>query len=211
MTARHARSGHGSSSQTGCWTESSLYVSERRSVGRDRASRRSRSFYCARASRLRGAARSRAGLHDAFLRGALLHGIASCFLPPTASALTDLPALDCLFGDVAHARLQVLDVLHPGRATVPKAELTEKLTKMYKVSDPNTIFLFGFSTHFGGGKSTGFGVIYDSIASAKKFEPTYRLRRAGLAEAHTGSRKQRREKKNRLLKLRGTAKGKTAG
>lgn len=94
---------------------------------------------------------------------------------------------------------------------MPKSELSEKLTKMYKVSDPSTIFLFGFSTHFGGGKSTGFGVIYDSLASAKKFEPTYRLRRAGMAEATTGSRKQRREKKNRLLKLRGTAKARTQG
>lgn len=106
---------------------------------------------------------------------------------------------------------QVIDVLHPGRANVPKAELTEKLTKMYKVSDPSTIFLFGFSTQFGGGKSTGFGVIYDSLTAAKKFEPTYRLRRAGMAEAPTGSRKQRRERKNRSLKLRGLAKAKSLG
>lgn len=101
--------------------------------------------------------------------------------------------------------------MHPGRANVPKSELTEKLTKMYKVSDPSTIFLFGFSTHFGGGKSTGFGVIYDSLTAAKKFEPIYRLRRAGMAEAPTGSRKQRRERKNRALKLRGLEKAKALG
>lgn len=28
---------------------------------------------------------------------------------------------------------------------------------------------------FGGGKSTGFGLIYDTIDAAKKFEPKYRL------------------------------------
>lgn len=28
---------------------------------------------------------------------------------------------------------------------------------------------------FGGGKSTGFGLIYDTVDSAKKFEPKYRL------------------------------------
>ena len=28
---------------------------------------------------------------------------------------------------------------------------------------------------FGGGKSTGFGLIYDSVDNAKKFEPKYRL------------------------------------
>ncbi|PXF48101.1 40S ribosomal protein S24-2 [Gracilariopsis chorda] len=105
----------------------------------------------------------------------------------------------------------VIDVLHPGRANVPKAELTEKLTKMYKVSDPSTIFLFGFSTQFGGGKSTGFGVIYDSLTAAKKFEPVYRLRRAGMADPPSGSLKQQRERKNRSKKLRGVAKGKSLG
>lgn len=28
---------------------------------------------------------------------------------------------------------------------------------------------------FGGGKSTGFGLIYDTLDAAKKFEPKYRL------------------------------------
>ena len=28
---------------------------------------------------------------------------------------------------------------------------------------------------FGGGKSTGFGLIYDTVDAAKKFEPKYRL------------------------------------
>jgi len=53
---------------------------------------------------------------------------------------------------------------------------------MYDVKDPNTIILFGFHIQFGGGKSTGFGLIYDSIDSAKKCEPHYRLNRFGIAE-----------------------------
>jgi hypothetical protein len=56
-----------------------------------------------------------------------------------------------------------------------KAELKEKLAKVYEVRDPQTIFVFGFRTQFGGGKSTGFGLIYDSLDSAKKYEPKYRL------------------------------------
>lgn len=56
-----------------------------------------------------------------------------------------------------------------------KAELKEKLARMYDVKDPNAIFVFKFRTHFGGGKSTGFGLIYDSVENAKKFEPKYRL------------------------------------
>ncbi|KAG9157987.1 hypothetical protein Leryth_000159 [Lithospermum erythrorhizon] len=69
----------------------------------------------------------------------------------------------------------VIDVLHPGRANVAKAELKEKLGRMYEVKDPNAIFVFKFRTHFGGGKSTGFGLIYDSVENAKKYEPKYRL------------------------------------
>ena len=37
--------------------------------------------------------------------------------------------------------------------------------------------LFGFKVAFGGGRSTGFGMIYDSLVAAKKFEPKYRLTR----------------------------------
>lgn len=56
-----------------------------------------------------------------------------------------------------------------------QAELKEKLTHMYEVKDTNTIFVFKFRTHFGGGKSTGFGLIYDTVENAKKYEPKYRL------------------------------------
>ena len=56
-----------------------------------------------------------------------------------------------------------------------KAELKDKLAGMYEVKDPNSIFVFKFRTHFGGGKSTGFGLIYDSVENAKKYEPKYRL------------------------------------
>nr|XP_035133830.1 40S ribosomal protein S24-like [Callithrix jacchus] len=80
----------------------------------------------------------------------------------------------------------VIDVLHPGKATVPKTEIREKLAKMYKTT-PDVIFVFGFRTHFG--KTTGFGTIYDSLDYAKKNEPKHRLARHGLYEKKT-SRKQ---------------------
>lgn len=62
-----------------------------------------------------------------------------------------------------------------------KAELKEKLARMYEVKDPNAIFVFKFRTHFGGGKSTGFGLIYDSVENAKKYEPKYRLIRVSYS------------------------------
>jgi ribosomal protein S24E len=67
-----------------------------------------------------------------------------------------------------------VDVLHPGRANVSKSEIKDKLTGMYNVKDPNQVFVFGFRTQFGGGKSTGFGLIYDDLKAAEKFEPKHR-------------------------------------
>ena len=53
-------------------------------------------------------------------------------------------------------------------STALQSELTEKLAKMFDVKDAATIFLHGFRTQFGGGKSTGFGLIYDNMDIAKK-------------------------------------------
>ncbi|CAI9768748.1 unnamed protein product [Fraxinus pennsylvanica] len=102
----------------------------------------------------------------------------------------------------------IIDVLHPGRPNVSKAELKEKLARMYEVKDPNAIFVFKFRTHFGGGKSTGFGLIYDSVENAKKYEPKYRLIRNGLDTKVEKSRKQLKERKNRAKKIRGVKKTK---
>lgn len=45
------------------------------------------------------------------------------------------------------------------------------------MNEVDRIFLFGFRTAFGGGRSTGFSLIYDSAEDAKKYEPKYRLAR----------------------------------
>ncbi|KAH7517227.1 hypothetical protein FEM48_Zijuj09G0040600 [Ziziphus jujuba var. spinosa] len=140
---------------------------------------------------------------------------------------------------------QVIDVLHPGRPNVSKVwsltlclsvcicdsvvydmlalqvELKDKLARMYEVKDPNAIFVFEFRTNFGGGKSTGFGLIYDSVENAKKYEPKYRLVRGskallliialfknGLDTKQEKSRKQLKERKNRAKKIRGVKKTK---
>ncbi|MDK0820884.1 hypothetical protein P5E53_15470, partial [Clostridium perfringens] len=70
-------------------------------------------------------------------------------------------------------RQMVVDVLHPGRATVPKTEIREKLGRMYKTT-ADVVFCFGFKTQFGGGKTTGFALIYDTLDYAKKLEPKFR-------------------------------------
>merc|ERR1712135_19026 len=87
----------------------------------------------------------------------------------------------------------VVDVLHPGRATVPKTEIRDQLAKMYKTT-ADVIF--------------AFALIYDNMDSAKKYEPKYRLARHGVIEKKKTGRKQIKELKNRKKKVRGTAKAK---
>ncbi|RAL64116.1 hypothetical protein DID88_003304 [Monilinia fructigena] len=70
---------------------------------------------------------------------------------------------------------------------------------------------FGLRTQFGGGKTTGFALVYDSPEALKKFEPHYRLVRVGFAtKIEKASRQQRKQRKNRQKTLRGTAKVKGA-
>lgn len=101
----------------------------------------------------------------------------------------------------------VCDVIHPGLSSVKKTEIREKLAAMYKVT-PDVCFVYGFRTNFGGGRSTGFALIYDTLDYAKKFEPKHRLARHGLLEIKKQTRKQRKERRNRMKKVRGTAKAK---
>ncbi|KAF8973939.1 ribosomal protein S24e-domain-containing protein [Flammula alnicola] len=104
----------------------------------------------------------------------------------------------------------VVDVLHPSRPNVSRADLQEKLAALYK-TDKSRVVTFGLRTQFGGGRSTGFALIYDDETSQKKFEPKYRLVRSGLAsKVEKPSRKLRKERKNRAKKLRGTKKVKAA-
>merc|ERR1712054_225605 len=103
-------------------------------------------------------------------------------------------------------RQMILDVHHPGLATPDKEMLKNKGHKA--VAEATVIF--GMKTCFGGGKSTCFALCYDSVDAAKKHEPSHRLIRSGHKEAPALSigRKQRKEKKNREKKFRGTRKEK---
>lgn len=100
------------------------------------------------------------------------------------------------------------DVLHPNSANVSKDDLRGKLAEVYK-SNKDQINVFGMRTQYGGGKSTGFALIYDSVEAMKKFEPHYRLVRVGHAsKIEKASRQQRKQRKNRAKEFRGTAKTK---
>jgi len=65
------------------------------------------------------------------------------------------------------------------------------LSELYK-ANKDQVSCFGFRTQYGGGKSTGFALIYDSPEAMKQFEPRYRLIRYGQAtKIEKASRQQR--------------------
>ncbi|KAK6520309.1 hypothetical protein TWF506_000585 [Arthrobotrys conoides] len=104
----------------------------------------------------------------------------------------------------------VVDILHPGLPNISKSDLREKLGKLYK-AEAGTVSVFGLRTQYGGGKTTGFALIYDSLDALKKFEPHYRLVRYEYAtKIEKASRQQRKQRKNRMKEVRGTAKTKAA-
>merc|ERR1712007_366236 len=93
---------------------------------------------------------------------------------------------------------------HPNLANVSKADLRKKIANEQNVKNLNCVSLFGFRTKFGGGKSTGFCLIYDNEEAMMKFEPKHRLVRLGVFTKAESSRKAIKEAKNKGKKIRGT-------
>merc|ERR1712066_408721 len=105
----------------------------------------------------------------------------------------------------------ILDVFHSGEACAKKSEVSEMVAGKFR-ADPENVVLFGFKTKFGGGRTSGFCLIYDNKDVRKKYEPMYRLRRTkDTAEKDTAlTRKIKKEVKIKRKKVRGTAKAKVA-
>jgi len=103
----------------------------------------------------------------------------------------------------------VVDISHPGKATTSKKDVGAMVAKLHKV-DEKLVVLYSFDSIFGGGRSTGFGLIYDSEEALKKFEPKYRKIRAGLDTKKTRSRKQWKDLKRKLKRTWGTGRREAA-
>lgn len=102
----------------------------------------------------------------------------------------------------------IVEIVHPGISTPSRKEIMDKLAMMYKVKDARCISVFGFKPQFGGGRTSGFGLIYESVESTKKFEPKHRLKRAGLSNAKPSNRREKKDMKLKAKKTRGKEKGK---
>ena len=102
----------------------------------------------------------------------------------------------------------VLDVYHPGKASVSRVQLRKLVSQKFGCPEQNVI-TFGFKTKFGGGKSSGFGLIYDSSDELMKYESKVRLVRNGLVQPVTKKgRRLKKEEKNKRKKIFGVKKEK---
>ena len=108
-----------------------------------------------------------------------------------------------------HRKQMQVEMIHPGMANVSRTALIEKLAHMMKTK-AECISVFGLHTKFGGGKSTGFAFIYNSLDEKKKFDQKRNLLRDKLISKQANSRKARKEIKGRQKKVRGKAKAAAA-
>ena len=67
-------------------------------------------------------------------------------------------------------------MVHPDMANVSKSAIKTKLAGMFK-SKEDCVTVFGLKTKFGGGRSSGFALVYDNADAKAKFDSKKMLRR----------------------------------
>jgi small subunit ribosomal protein S24e len=80
----------------------------------------------------------------------------------------------------------VIDVFHPNVGKVTKEQIREQIQKKFKKAQ---ISLFGLKKIFGGGRTRGFGLVYDNEDSMKKYEPVHRIRKMQFEKLEPKERK----------------------
>ena len=90
-----------------------------------------------------------------------------------------------------------IEIIHTSKVNCSKIQIKEKLAKMFK-TDSQCIAVFGLKFKFGGGRSTGFALIYDNVDARKANDMKHLLLRDDLLKkGKTVMRKQGKEIKGR--------------
>ncbi|OHT07383.1 ribosomal protein S24e [Tritrichomonas foetus] len=97
----------------------------------------------------------------------------------------------------------IVDLKHPGDKAPTRDEIKDLVSAQLKANKENVV-IFGLKTQFGGGRTTGFGLIYDNKDAMKKVEPKHRLIKAGLAEKSKMTRRMRKNARKQKMKVWGT-------
>ena len=67
-------------------------------------------------------------------------------------------------------------MIHPDMANVKREAIAESLAKKFG-SSADRVSIYGLKTRFGGGRSSGFALIYDSTDARKAYDTKTNLRR----------------------------------
>lgn len=102
-----------------------------------------------------------------------------------------------LVNPVLNRRQLSLDVLHPDTPTASKEKIREELAKQLKV-DARNVVVYGFNTQYGGGKSTGFALVYENQQYLLKYEPNFRLRKLKILPEKPNTRRSYKELKRKV-------------
>ena len=97
----------------------------------------------------------------------------------------------------------VVDLTHLGGKAPSREEIKDQVATQLK-ANKDLVVIFGLQTKFGGGRTTGFGFIYDSLDALKATEPKHRLIKAGLKEKTTVTRRQRKNTRKEKMKVWGS-------
>ena len=97
----------------------------------------------------------------------------------------------------------VVDLKHPGNRAPTRDEIKDLVAKQLK-ANKDLIVIFSLETKFGGGHTTGFGLIYDNLDALKTIEPKHRLIKAGLAEKSKVTRRMRKNTRKQKVKVWGS-------
>jgi small subunit ribosomal protein S24e len=71
---------------------------------------------------------------------------------------------------------QQIELIHPELGSLKKSVIKERLAKQLKVKE-EVITIYGVKSIFGGGRSTGFALIYDNHDLLKKYDSKKELRK----------------------------------
>ena len=78
-----------------------------------------------------------------------------------------------LIDEVRLRRRFQINVLHLGRGNLCKPEIQKEVGNKFNIGDTQKIFIYGFCTY--GKRSSSFGLLYDNLEDAMKYEPKHRL------------------------------------
>ena len=91
-----------------------------------------------------------------------------------------------------------IHVLHPGRGNLSKPEIQKEIGKKFGITGTQQIFIYGF--HMYGQRSSGFGLVYDKLEDAIKYEPNHRLVKNGIRDL---GKKTQKNTEKKAKKIRG--------